>query len=359
MTNRKHNFNAGPTVLPLPVLERVQSELLNYGGTGMSLMEMSHRTPTFDDVIVRAKESITKLYEIPDTHEVMFLQGGAALQFAMIPLNFGTTGGYVDTGVWSSRAIEEARIQGTPHIVYSGKASGYRNLPTQDSIGDMPSNVPFLHYTSNNTIYGTQYHYVPKTNVPLICDMSSDFISRPIDVAPYDLIYAGAQKNAGPSGVTILIINKRISRNFDGAPTVPKIMRYETQAKKDSMYNTPNTFGIWLVGLVADWVLELGGLDAMAKRNETKADLLYRTLDELDGYETVAEKSARSLMNVTFQMKTETLEKRLLEEAARRDIIGIRGHRSVGGLRASTYNAVEKRSVEALCQLLRDFNGAS
>ena len=356
MTNRKHNFNAGPTVLPLPVLEQVQRELLNYGGTGMSLIEMSHRTPTFDDVIVRAKASLTELYNIPDTHEVMFLQGGAALQFAMIPLNFGTNGAYVDTGVWSSRAIEEAKLQGEPHILYSGKDCAYRALPTPNSFGTMPSDVPFLHYTSNNTIYGTQYHYTPKTNVPLICDMSSDFISRPVDVAPYDLIYAGAQKNAGPSGVTILIINKTISRNFNGAATVPKILRYETQAKKDSMYNTPNTFGIWLVGLVADWVLSLGGLDAMNERNQKKANLLYSTLDELDGYETVAEKSARSLMNVTFRMRNAELEKQLLAEADRRDIVGIRGHRSVGGLRASTYNAVEHGSVEVLCDLLRDFN---
>lgn len=356
MTNRKHNFNAGPTVLPLSVLETVQSELLDFKNTGMSLMEMSHRTPVFDDVIVRAKASISELYSVPDTHEVMFLQGGAALQFAMIPLNFGANGAYIDTGVWSSRAIEEARIQGETCVLYSGKECQYKALPSADSIGDMPNGVPFLHYTSNNTIYGTQFHYTPQTNVPLICDMSSDFISRPVDVSPYDLIYAGAQKNAGPSGVTVLIINKAISRQFKGDASVPKIMRYETQAKKDSMYNTPNTFGIWVVGLVADWVLSLGGLEAMDARNQKKADLLYQTLDQLSGYETVAENSARSLMNVTFKMANPDLDKAFLAEADRRGIVGLKGHRSVGGLRASTYNAVEHASVEALCQLLHDMN---
>ena len=354
MTNRKHNFNAGPTVLPLTVLETVQAKMLNYNETGMSLIEMSHRTPVFDDVIVRAKQSISELYQVPDTHEVMFLQGGAALQFAMIPLNFGTGGAYIDTGVWSSRAIEEAQIQGDTNVVFSGKDDQYRSLPAADSIGAMKEGVPFLHYTSNNTIYGTQFHYTPATNVPLICDMSSDFISRPVDVSKYDLIYAGAQKNAGPSGVTILIIHKAVSRQFTGRSDVPKIMRYETQAKKDSMYNTPNTFGIWVVGMVADWVLSLGGLAAMAKRNQTKADLLYGTLDRLDAYTAVAETSARSHMNVTFKMATVEAEKAVLAEAERRGIVGIRGHRSVGGLRASIYNAVEYSDVEALCQLLTD-----
>jgi phosphoserine aminotransferase len=356
MTNRKHNFNAGPTVLPLTVLQTVQSQLLDFKNTGMSLMEMSHRTPVFDDVIVRAKASIAKLYSIPDSHEVMFLQGGAALQFAMIPLNWGTNGAYLDTGVWSSRAIEEAKIQGEHSVLFSGKDSLYRTLPAADAIDKCAPGVPFLHYTSNNTIYGTQFHYTPTTNVPLICDMSSDFISRPVDVTPYDLIYAGAQKNAGPSGVTILIINKAVSRQFTGNTSVPKIMRYETQAKKDSMYNTPNTFGIWVIGLVADWVLALGGLEAMNARNQKKADLLYKTLDCLESYEAVAEESARSLMNVTFKMAHSDSEKALLAEAERRGIVGLKGHRSVGGLRASIYNAVEYQSVEALCQLLHDMN---
>ena len=356
MTNRKHNFSAGPTVLPLPVLQTVQSELLDFKSSGMSLIEMSHRTPIFDDVIVRAKSSLAKLYNLPDTHEIMFLQGGAALQFAMIPLNFGTNGAYIDTGVWSSRAIEEANIQGTPEILFSGKSDEYKSLPDEDKIPSISAECPFVHYTSNNTIYGTQFHYTPSTTAPLICDMSSDFISRPLDVAPYDLIYAGAQKNAGPSGVTILIINKKVSRHFTGDSSVPKIMRYETQAKKDSMYNTPNTFGIWLVGLVADWVLSMGGLTAMAQRNQEKADLLYETLDGLDAFVPVVRPQDRSLMNVTFRMTDTSREAELLEEAARRDIVGIRGHRSVGGLRASIYNAVEFESVSELCQLLRDMN---
>ena len=354
MTNRTHNFNAGPTGLPLSVLKTVQAQMLNYNETGMSLIEMSHRTPVFDDVIVRAKQSIAELYQIPDTHEVMFLQGGAALQFAMIPLNFGTGGAYIDTGVWSERAIEEAQIQGDVNVIYSGKEGGYTALPHADSIGEMASGIPFLHYTSNNTIYGTQFHYTPKTNVPLICDMSSDFISRPLDVSPYDLIYAGAQKNAGPSGVTILIINKSVSREFKGRSDVAKILRYETQAKKDSMYNTPNTFAIWVVGLVADWVLSLGGLEGMSARNEKKAALLYDTLDRLDAFHPAADRNARSLMNVTFKMDNPNDEKAVIAEAARRNIVGIKGHRTAGGLRASIYNAVEYSDVEALCQLLEE-----
>ena len=221
----------------------------------------------------------------------------------------------------------------------------------------MAEGVPFLHYTSNNTIYGTQFQYTPETNVPLICDMSSDFISRPIDVSKYDLIYAGAQKNAGPSGVTILIINKAVSRQFSGRSNVPKILRYETQAKKDSMYNTPNTFAIWVVGLVADWVLSMGGLDSMASRNKQKADLLYETLDRLDGFYPVADLDARSLMNVTFKMDSVEDEKRVVAEAERRRIVGIKGHRSAGGLRASIYNAVEYADVSALCDLLIEMNG--
>lgn len=357
MTNRTHNFNAGPTGLPLSVLKTVQSQLLDYGDTGMSLIEMSHRTPVFDDVIVRAKDSISKLYDVPDTHEVMFLQGGAALQFAMIPLNFGSGGAFIDTGVWSARAIEEARIQGDIKLLYSGKESAYRSLPKAGDIGPMGEGVPFLHYTSNNTIYGTQFQYIPDTNVPLICDMSSDFISRPIDVSKYDLIYAGAQKNAGPSGVTILIINKAVSRHFSGRADVPKILRYETQAKKDSMYNTPNTFAIWVVGLVADWVLSMGGLSSMAARNQRKADLLYETLDRLDRFYPVADLDARSLMNVTFKMESAEDEKSVIAEAERRRIVGIKGHRSAGGLRASIYNAVEYSDVSALCDLLMDMNG--
>ena len=352
--NRKHNFSAGPTGLPLEVMTNVQEQLLDFKNQGMSLIEMSHRTPVFDDVISRAKAGIAELYELPDTHEIMFLQGGAALQFAMIPLNMGSDGAYVDTGVWSQRAIEESRLQGTTHILYSGAENNYTELPSWSTLSIDPKIHRYVHFTSNNTIYGTQFHEMPDIDVPVICDMSSDFISRPIDVSKFDIIYAGAQKNAGPSGVTIVLIKKSISRNFTGAHNVPKIMRYQTQAQKDSMYNTPNTFGIWVVGLVADWVRKHGGLSAMAHRNSEKANLLYQTVAQCPGLELVADEAARSQMNVTFRGQTTELEQQILGEANTRGIVGIRGHRSVGGLRASIYNAVSLDDVKALCKLLED-----
>jgi len=357
MSERKINFNAGPTALPLAVLQRVQGDLVDFGGMGLSLLEMSHRGAAFGEVIEAAKASITGLYGLPDTHEVMFLQGGASLQFAMIPLNLGVGGTYLDTGTWSQRAIAEANTVGRGEVLWSGADTGFRRVPQQLDLGSVDPASPYLHYTTNNTIYGTQYHYRPEVGVPLIADMSSDFISRPVDISAYDLIYAGAQKNAGPSGVVILIARKDLVRTFRGDERVPKILRYQTHAEKGSMYNTPNTFGVWVVGLVAEWVAARGGLRAMAAENEAKAMALYQTIDEHPLLEGHAHPDSRSRMNVTFRARTPEHEAILLERAAARGIMGLKGHRSVGGLRASIYNAVPRASVDTLIELLREFKG--
>ncbi len=357
MSNRKINFNAGPTALPLAVLEQVQANLVNFEGNGLSLMEMSHRSAEFGAVIDRTKATIAGLYDLPDTHEVMFLQGGASLQFAMVPLNLGAGGAYLDTGTWSTRAIAEARVVGHATVPWSDVESGFRRVPQQKDLDVFDVSGPYLHYTTNNTIYGTQYQYTPEVNAPLVADMSSDFISRPVDVSGHDLIYAGAQKNAGPSGVVVLLARKEVVQTFAGDESVPKIMRYATQAAKGSMYNTPNTFGIWVVGLVAQWVADRGGLAAMAAENEDKAAALYQAIDEhplLEGHATV---DSRSRMNVTFRTRTLTQEAALLSQAAAHGIIGLKGHRSVGGLRASIYNAVPRASVDTLIGILRAFKG--
>ncbi|MEE2788410.1 MAG: 3-phosphoserine/phosphohydroxythreonine transaminase [Myxococcota bacterium] len=357
MATRRYNFNAGPAALPLSVLQTVRDNLVDFEGHGLSLLEMSHRSPEFGLVIDGAKTALTELYQVPDTHEIMFMQGGASLQFAMVPLNLGPGGAYIDTGTWSSRAIAEAHLQGDAHVLWTGKEGGYSHIPTDLEIGSIPPEVPFVHYTSNNTIYGTQFASPPKSEAPLVCDMSSDFISRPINIAPYDLIYAGAQKNAGPSGVTVLIIRRSVSRTFTGHHTVPKIMRYLTQAEKGSMYNTPNTFGIWLIKLVAEWVLEQGGLGKIAETNAAKAQRLYDAIEAHPLCACHADATSRSLMNVTFRMQTPAQEQAFLARAAERNIIGLKGHRSVGGLRASLYNAIPSEAVDALIDLLNDFRG--
>lgn len=357
MAKRKHNFNAGPAALPAAVLEAARDSLLDHAGLGVGILEMSHRSAPFEAILDDARARLTALYAIPDSHEILFLQGGASLQFAMVPYNFGPGGAYLDTGTWSSKALSEARTIGSAEALWSSKAGGYRAVPTPAEVPKVPEGAPYLHYTSNNTIYGTQYQYVPETDAPLVCDMSSDFLSRPVDIAKYALIYAGAQKNAGPSGVTVLIVDRRYSRAFGGDAKVPKILRYVTQAEKDSMYNTPNTFGIFVVGLVAKWVQDNGGLDAMAKRAEDKAAKLYAAIDAHPRCTGHAVEHSRSRMNITWRMQTEADEKAFLAAASEAGMMGLKGHRSVGGLRASIYNAVEPASVDALVELLGRFEG--
>jgi len=353
MSSRKHNFNPGPAALPLSVLEQAARDLVDYRGLGLGIPEMSHRSAEFAEIIDRARASLTRLYAVPDSHEVLFLQGGASLQFAMIPMNFGVGGAYINTGVWSAKALKEARVLGLAYDVWSDEAGGYRRVPGPEVSFGLPDGCRYLHYTSNNTIFGTQYRHVPKTTVPRICDMSSDFLSQPIDVSAFDLIYAGAQKNAGPAGVTIVIGRRDRLRGFDGLPGTPKILRYATHAEKGSLFHTPNTFGIYLAGLVVDWVEAQGGLKGIARLNARKAERLYNVVDgRPDTFSGHAEPASRSHMNVTFTLVDPTREADLLAAATERGIMGIKGHRSVGGLRASIYNAVSMESVDVLATLL-------
>ncbi len=358
MTHRKLNFNAGPGALPADVLAELARQLPDHDGLGLSLLEMSHRTPEFEGVLDDARDTLARLYALPDTHEVVFLQGGASLQFAMVPMNLGEGGAYVTTGVWSQKALEEARRLGAAHEVWSAEAGGFRAVPGPDTLLDVPADARYLHYTTNNTIYGTQWHHPPRLSraVPLVADVSSDFLSYPMDLGAFDLVYAGAQKNAGPSGVTIVIGRKDVLRGFSGDARTPTILRYATHASNGSLYHTPNTFGIWVVGLVARWVERNGGLTGMAARAQAKADALYSVIDARpDVFTGHAERGSRSKMNVTFTLTRPEREKAFLAEAERRDMIGLKGHRSVGGCRASIYNAVPTAAVDALADLMRTF----
>ena len=352
---RVHNFSAGPAALPLPVLERAAAELVDFRGAGRSLMELSHRGPIFGSVIDEARERIARLYALPDDFEVLFLQGGASLQFAMVPMNLGPHGAYLNSGTWATRALAEARELGEAYELWSGESGGFSALP--DGPTPCTSQARYLHFTSNNTIYGTQYAVPPTCGrkCPLVADLSSDFLSRPIDWNPFALAYAGAQKNAGPSGVTVVIGRRELLR-APPALRSPKILRYQTHAEKGSMYNTPNTYGIYLLGLVAEWVEEQGGLVAVDRENQQKAELLYNVIDgHPECYLGHAVPASRSLMNVTFRLQDPAREAELLAAAEAAELYGLKGHRSVGGLRASIYNAVPRASVERLAELLDDF----
>ena len=365
MSKRVHNFNAGPAALPLSVLLSVQSELVDYQGHGLSVMEMSHRSLAFEGIIDAARATLTRLYGIPDTHEVLFLQGGASLQFAMVPMNLpdGGNGAFLNTGTWTNRALAEAGRVGDAHEIWSSKDAGFNHVPQPDVPLVAPDAARYLHYCSNNTIFGTQYHHRPVAKtadgraLPLVCDMSSDFLSRPINVSAYDLIFAGAQKNAGPSGVCVVIVKKTISRDFQGDPRTPIILRYQTHAEKGSMYNTPNTFGIYVLGEVATWVERKGGLAAIEAINAKKARMLYDAIDAHPLARGHATPESRSQMNVTFRLQDAAQEKALLSIASDAGVIGLKGHRSVGGLRASLYNAVSVESVATLVGLLNAFRG--
>ncbi|MFS0577120.1 3-phosphoserine/phosphohydroxythreonine transaminase [Sporosarcina sp. 179-K 3D1 HS] len=350
---RAYNFNAGPSALPLAVLEKAQQELVNFRGTGMSVMELSHRSPAFEEVHNAAINRLKALFAIPDNYEVLFLQGGASLQFSMIPMNFlpeGQQAGYVMTGSWSEKAYQEAELLGKPYEIASTKDNKYRNIPALDEL-QFNSTDAYVHVTSNNTIYGTQWSEFPDTgDVPLIADMSSDIMSRPVDVSKFGMIYAGAQKNLGPSGVTVVIIHKDLLEKAKSE--LPTMLKYSTHSKNNSLYNTPPTFGIYMLGEVLNWIEEKGGLEAVAKHNEEKAKLIYDAIDDSNGfYNGHATPDSRSLMNITFTLANEELEKKFLAEAKEAGFVGLNGHRSIGGCRASTYNAVP---IEA-CQALRDF----
>ena len=353
MTQRAYNFNAGPSALPLEVLERAQQQLVNFRDSGMSIMEMSHRSAIFDEVHNEAIALLKKLYAIPENYEVLFLQGGASLQFTMVPMNFlqaDQTASYVLSGSWAEKAFKEAKLFGTPVEAASTKENQYRSIP---ALADIHFNEEdaYVHITSNNTIYGTQWKEYPETgNVPLVADMSSDILSKPIDISKFGLIYAGAQKNLGPSGVTVVIIRKDLLEKEN--KNIPTMLKYTTHADSNSLYNTPPTFGIFMLGEVLKWVESKGGVAEIAKHNEIKAKVIYDAIDNSNGfYKGHATPESRSLMNITFRVADEELEKQFLAEAKAAGFIGLNGHRSVGGCRASTYNAV---LLEA-CEALRDF----
>ncbi len=354
--SRVSNFNAGPAALPLPVLERAKDELLDFEKTGMSIMEHSHRGKAYEAVHNEAIALLRELAGIPDTHHVLFLQGGASQQFAMVPMNLlgpGKSADYVHTGHWSERAIEEAGYYGKARVAATVADSKWTRIPRQEEL-DLDPNAAYVHVTTNNTIEGTQFHYDPDTRgVPLVADMSSDFLWKKPDMSRYAMIYAGAQKNLGPSGVTLVIARKDLVE--PGRKDLPKIFRYATFAANNSLYNTPPTFAIYLVRNVLDWLKSSGGMDKVRERNEEKARLVYGAIDARpDYYRAPVAKEDRSVMNIVFRLPTEALEEQFVKEATKEGMIGLKGHRSVGGIRASTYNAVTPDD----CRKLADFMDA-
>ena len=357
MEKRIYNFSAGPGVLPEEVLLEAQKDLYSYKGEGLSVMEMSHRSKTYGEIITGAEKDLRTLLNIGDDYAVMFLQGGATLQFSMVPLNImppNNKADYINTGTWSKKAIKEAKRVGEINIAASSEDSNFNYIPKQDALNLTPD-ASYVHFTSNNTIYGTEFKTEPEVgNVPLVCDASSDILSKPIDVNKYGIIYAGAQKNMGPAGAALVIVKKSL---LERSPeTLHTYLNYNTHAEKGSMYNTPPTFTIYIMGLVYKWLLKKGGLEAMQKINEAKAKLLYDAIDNSDGYyKGAAAVEDRSLMNVTFNLQNEDMEKKFIAEATAKDFSGLKGHRSVGGIRASIYNAFPTKGVEDLVQFMEDF----
>ena len=356
MVHRIHNFNAGPAALPLAVLEEIQSEFLDFKNSGMSLIELSHRSKPYNDVIEDAQIRIKRLLKLPDQYHILFIQGGASMQFSMIPMNLAAANNavdYVDTGTWSTKAIKEANIlEKKVNVAASSSDRDYAYIPKTLNLNP---DAAYLHITSNNTIKGTQWKTFPNAGaVPIVADMSSDILSKPLDIEPFGLIYAGAQKNMGPAGAAVVIIREDMAAR--SPEKLPTMLRYATYVEKQSLYNTPPCFTIYVIQLVAKWLEEtVGGLDKMEAINQQKADLLYNTIDELDFYRGTADVDSRSTMNVTFRLPSEDLEKQFVADAAQNGLGGLKGHRSVGGCRASIYNATGLDAVEALVAFMRDF----
>ena len=357
MTDKRiFNFNAGPAALPLPVLQEIQDSFLNFNGSGMSIVEVSHRSPWFDQVINDAVERTKRLLNLGDNFHVLFVQGGASLQFAMAPMNFLTDGrsaDFVNTGTWSTKAINEAKILNKKYsVVASSEDKNFSYIPKDISFN---KDAAYVHITSNNTIKGTQWHTFPDTNgVPIVADMSSDFMSRKLDMDKFGMIYAGAQKNIGPSGVCMVILRKDM---LDLATDeIPSMLRYSTYASKNSMYNTPPCFGVYTIQLVLKWLEEtVGGLEKMEAHNIAKGKMLYDFINNSSFYKTTAAVDSQSLMNVTFRLPTEDLEKKFVEKATVNGLGGLKGHRSVGGCRASIYNATTMEGIEALVDFMQTF----
>jgi len=355
-TTRIFNFSAGPAVMPLPVLEEAQRDLVAFPGAGMSVMEMSHRSKPFEDILQRAVSDIRELAGVPSNYRILLLQGGASLQFSMVPMNLlgaGQTADYIDSGSWADKAVKEAKRVGTVNVAASTKADNYSRLPVAADLKLTPG-AAYVHATSNNTIEGTQWKTLPDVgDVPLVVDASSDIFSGPIDIARHGLIYAGAQKNLGPSGVTLVIIREDLLER--SSSDLHTMLNYKVHADNTSMYNTPPTFGIYILGLTMKWLASLGGLAGIGAVNERKAGLLYSEIDRTGFYRGTAQKSDRSRMNVTFRLPSEELEKVFDKKATAAGLDGLKGHRSVGGMRASIYNAFPETGVQALVDFMREF----
>jgi phosphoserine aminotransferase len=355
-TNRIFNFSAGPAVLPAEVLEEAQRDLLSLPGVGMSILEISHRSRPFEDILAGAEADLRKLAGIPEGYKVLFLQGGASMQFSMVPMNILPAGGsadYIVTGAWSQKAVKEAKRVGTVKIAATTERDNFTRVPKQSELTLDPG-AAYVHYTTNNTIFGTEFHDVPDAgSVPLVADTSSDMFSRPINVSKFGLIYAGAQKNLAPAGLTLVIIREDLLERTPS--TLPTMMQYPVHVENGSMYNTPPVFAIYVMRLVLAWLLKEGGLEAIERKNIRKADTLYAEIDRTGFYRGHAQKESRSRMNITFRLPSEDLEKKFAKEATAAGLDGLKGHRSVGGLRASMYNAFPEEGAAALVQFMKEF----
>ena len=355
MPDRIYNFSAGPATLPYEVLLQAAKDIVNFNNKGIGLIEMSHRSKDFIGVADACESLLRELMGIPDNYKVLFLQGGASTQFAMVPMNLlqpGKSATYLNTGTWSKKAIKEAKLFGNVDVAYSSEDTLFDRVPLPDEY-EATANAEYLYFVSNNTIYGTQFHQFPETDTDLVCDMSSDILARTVDVSRFGIIFAGAQKNMGPAGCTVVIIREDLLNN--ASDSIPTMFRYKTHAEKGSMFNTPPCFSIYTIGLVLKWLKNLGGLPSIEKMNLEKAELLYQAIDNSDFYTGHARFDSRSIMNVTFNLPTPELEAQFIQEAAAVSFDGLKGHRSVGGCRASIYNAFPREGVEKLVDFMVAF----
>ena len=353
MNERVFNFAAGPSVMPEEALRRAQEEIFSYHGCGMSVMEMSHRSPVFAEIFAGTQEKLRKVLSVPDTHEILFLQGGATLQFAAIPMNLscGGTADYAVTGNFSKKAAKEAEKYCTVHIAAS-TAPDFRRIPRQEEL-ILSKDAAYFYYCGNNTVYGTEWQYVPETPSPLVCDMSSDILSQPVDVSKYGLIYAGAQKNMAPAGLTVVIVDRALAGKE--LPFTPQVMSYQTMIESGSMLNTPPCWCIYMLGLTLDWIIETGGVEAMEQRKRERAGKLYDLLDNSSLYIPHADRDSRSDMNITFRTASAETDAEFVREAAARGLVNLKGHKVAGGMRASLYNAMPMEGVDALVKFMKEF----
>ncbi len=352
---RIYNFSAGPSMMPLPVLEKAAAEMTNYGGSGMSVMEMSHRSKYYDDIINGAQDVLRRVYNIPDNYRILFMQGGATMQFSAVPLNLMVTGkaDYAITGNFARNAYKEAKKFGDIHIAATSEADNFTWIPTPDQL-DVRPDADYFYICANNTIFGTEWHYDPNTgDVPVVADMSSNILSKPVDISKYGLIYAGAQKNMGPAGMAVVIIREDLMGHY--RENMPVLLDYQLMADKNSMYNTPPTYSIYMMKLVTEWVEQMGGLEAMAKNADIRSGMLYDYLDSTDFYKGAAQKASRSRMNVTFRTGNDDLDKKFIQESIDAGMTNLKGHRLVGGMRASIYNAMPIEGVEYLIDFMKKF----